>query len=64
MEKKVEGIVLPEFKDKVAMIDVDRTLEVSAPDHTVNRHLNISIYAKKYKGIGQDILLCKGVVPL
>lgn len=54
----MEGIVLPDFKDKHVMLDVDRKLEISAPDHSVNRHLAISIRAKKFKGIGHDILLC------
>jgi len=57
---------VPEFKDgnKQAMVDVNRTLEMTAPDHTMKRHLDITVCAKKFKGIGHDILLCKAQVPL
>lgn len=64
VEKKMEGIVLPDFKHKHVIIDVDRTLEVSAPAQNVKLNLAISMYAKKFKGIGHDIMLCQGLVPL
>ena len=61
----MEGIVLPEFKDKNFVATINRTLELSVPtDNTHSRNLAITIHAKKFRNIGHDIILCQGAIPL
>jgi len=60
---KMEGIVIPDFKDKV-LVEVKRVIDIQAPDLRDCRHLSISIQTKKFRSLGKEILLCQGQVPL
>jgi hypothetical protein len=46
------------------MVDVKQQIDINAPDLIVSRHIAVTIYAKKFKTIGTDVLLCVGFIPL
>ena len=46
------------------LVNVNRTIELNAPDLIVSKQISVFIQAKKFKTIGSTIILCKGSIPL